>query len=61
MPGEREFSTAAAFRQSLEERLRQRAEAAGVAVNGLRLKLLMERLLARLFEMPHAPWLLKGG
>jgi len=61
MPGEREFPTAAAFRQSVEERLRQRAEERGVAVNGLRLKLLMERLLARLFAEPDAPWLLKGG
>jgi len=61
MAGERDFPTAAAFRQSLEERLRQRAEARGVAVNGLRLKLLMERLLARLFDEPDPPWLLKGG
>jgi len=51
----------AAFRQSLEERLRQAAEARGLAVNALRLKLLIERLLARLFAEPDPPWLVKGG
>ena len=57
----RRFEDPTAFRQSLEERLRQVADARGVAVNSLRLKLLMERLLARLFAAPDAPWLLKGG
>lgn len=57
----RRFEDPAAFRQSLEERLRQAAEARGLAVNSLRLKLLIERLLARLFAEPDTPWLLKGG
>jgi len=33
----------------------------GVPLNTLRLKLVMERLLARLFAPPDPPWLLKGG
>ncbi len=57
----RRFEDPAAFRQSLEERLRQAAAARGLAVNALRLKLLIERLLARLFAEPDPPWLLKGG
>jgi hypothetical protein len=57
----RRFADAAAFRQSLEDRLRQVAHARGLPVNALRLKLLIERLLARLFAEPDPPWLLKGG
>jgi Nucleotidyl transferase AbiEii toxin, Type IV TA system len=57
----RRFQDPAAFRQSLEERLRQVAATRGVAVNALRLKLLIERLLARLFAEARSPWLLKGG
>lgn len=57
----RRFEDAVTFRQSLEERLRQAADARGLAVNALRLKLLIERLLARLFAEPDPPWLLKGG
>ncbi len=57
----RSFDNPVRFRQSLEERLRQTAETRGVAVNTLRLKLLIERLLARLFAGPDPPWLVKGG
>lgn len=59
--GTRRYDDPAAFRQALEERLRRTAEERGLAVNALRLKLLIERLLARLFAEPSAPWLLKGG
>lgn len=55
------FKTAAAFRTSLEQRLKQLAAARGVALNGLRLKVVIERLLARLFAEPEQRWLLKGG
>ena len=55
------FKTAAAFRQALEQRLKTIAEARGVPLNTLRLKLTIERLLARLFASADAPWLLKGG
>lgn len=55
------FSSAAAFRMSLEERLRQAATQRGIPINSLRLKVVMERLLARLFADDKSPWLLKGG
>ncbi len=49
------------FRQALEARLRAEAAKRGVPLNDLRQKLVMERLLARLFAEPNPPWLLKGG
>lgn len=55
------FKTAAAFRTSLEERLKQRAAESGVPINTIRLKVVIERLLARLFAADEPPWLLKGG
>lgn len=55
------FKDAAAFRASLEQRLRNIADSRGVDINYLRLKVIIERLLARLFVKPAAPWLLKGG
>lgn len=57
----RSFATAAAFRTSLEERLKKAATNAGVPLNTLRLKVVIERLLARLFTRQDPPWLLKGG
>ncbi|RIK66089.1 MAG: nucleotidyl transferase AbiEii/AbiGii toxin family protein [Planctomycetota bacterium] len=55
------FENAAAFRTSLEQRLKTLAKARGMPMNSLRLKVVIERLLARLFARPAAPWLLKGG
>ena len=55
------YPSAAAFRQALEARLRTVAPQRGVQIQGLRLKLAIERLLARLFNTPNPPWLLKGG
>ena len=55
------FRTATAFRTSLEERLKQTASESGVQLNLLRLKVVIERLLARLFAASNPPWLLKGG
>ncbi|HKQ47597.1 MAG TPA: nucleotidyl transferase AbiEii/AbiGii toxin family protein [Phycisphaerae bacterium] len=55
------FGTPAAFKQALEARLKKAADARGVPVNSLRLKFVIERLLARLFAKPSPPWLLKGG
>ena len=57
----RTFNTPAAFRQALERRLKTLAEERAAPLNTLRLKLLIERLLARLFARPDPPWLLKGG
>ena len=55
------YSNAAAFRQALEARLKTVAEQRGVQIQGLRLKVAIERLLARLFNAANPPWLLKGG
>lgn len=55
------YPSATAFRQALEDRLRSEAAKRGVPINDLRQKLVMERLLARIFTVPDLPWLLKGG
>src|SRR5271168_2107034 len=55
------FRSAAAFKTSLEDRLKALASTRNTPLNTLRLKLIIERLLARLFAQPNPPWLLKGG
>ena len=55
------FATADAFRQAIEIRLRAEADRRELSVNDLRVRFVMERLLARLFTTDHPPWLLKGG
>ena len=55
------YPNAEAFRQALEARLRNAAQQRGVQIQGLRLKVAIERLLARLFNDVEPPWLLKGG
>lgn len=57
----KEFKSAVAFKASLEARMRSRAKERGVPLQTLQLKFVMERLLARLFQAPEPPWLLKGG
>lgn len=57
----RSYADAAAFRQALDARLRAVANERSVQIQGLRLKVAIERLLARLFQEPEPPWLLKGG
>lgn len=61
MPGPKQFTTAGAFRQSLEERLKQLAKNQGTDLNRLRRRVAFERLLARLFTEENPRWLLKGG
>jgi len=56
----RSYLNAEAFRQSLETRLRTLATERRVQIQGLRLKIAIERLLAKLFAEPDPPWLLKG-
>ncbi len=41
--------------------LRPLAAERGADINSLRLKLVIEPLLARLFASPNPPWILKGG
>jgi hypothetical protein len=57
----RKFTSAAAFKASLEAHLRKHAEERKVPFSTLQLKFVIERLLARLFREPQPPWLLKGG
>lgn len=52
------YATAAAFRQSLEERLRAKAPA---NVGRIRKRLAMERLLVRMQTHSPESWVLKGG
>lgn len=55
------FGSAAAFKASFETRLRKVAAERAVPFSTLQLKFVMERLLARLFQEPNPPWVLKGG
>ena len=57
----RQYATAAAFRVALETRLKSVATAEGVDLQRLRRQVSFDRLLARFFAEPNAPWLLKGG
>lgn len=55
------YETPAAFREALEQRLLNRAEATGTDINRLRRRAVFERILARLAEAPDERWILKGG
>jgi hypothetical protein len=57
----REYGSAEAFRRALELRLNKAAETEQVQVNRLRRQVAFDRLLARLFRIDPAPWVLKGG
>lgn len=55
------YKTAAAFRVALDTRLATLAKERGMPLHTLRLKVVIERLLARLFQSTSPTWLLKGG
>jgi hypothetical protein len=57
----RRFGSASAFKAALEARLRKKSQESGIPFSTLQLKFVMERLLARLFQVEPSPWLLKGG
>ena len=57
----RQFSSAKAFRASLEERLKTRARKEGLDLQRLRRQVAFDRLLARVFLEPEGLWVLKGG
>lgn len=61
MATHRAYTTAAAFRRALEERLKNRSQAEQIDINRLRRQVSFDRLLARLFRDDTAPWALKGG
>ncbi len=60
-PPIRTYSTAGAFRRSLEERLKTASQTDQIDINRLRRQLSFDRLLARLFRGDIEPWILKGG
>lgn len=55
------YQTARAFRAALEERLKRLAREQHTDLMRLRRQVAFDRLLARLFAQPDAPWMLKGG
>jgi hypothetical protein len=56
------YSSAAAFRQALEDRLKTEALQTGVAYDRLRKEAAFQRLLARLKRVaPEDSWALKGA
>ncbi|MFO0807693.1 MAG: nucleotidyl transferase AbiEii/AbiGii toxin family protein [Gemmataceae bacterium] len=55
------FTSAPAFKASLEAHLRKRADKRGVPLSTQQLRFAIERLLARLFRDAAPGWLLKGG
>lgn len=61
MPPLKTYSTAGAFRRSLEERLKKMSQTDQIEINRLRRQLSFDRLLARLFQGETDPWILKGG
>lgn len=57
----RQFASPAAFRASIEDRLRKYAGSAGVQAQAVRKQAALERLMARLMEVAADRWALKGG
>lgn len=55
------YNTPAAFRQALEERLRQRERETHEPLVRMRKRLVFERCMARLQKKPDSPWVVKGG
>lgn len=55
------YATAEAFRAALEQRLKNEAEASGVALLRLRKRVAFERFLARLAASESSGWVLKGA
>ena len=56
-----DYSTATAFRQSLEMRLQTLAQREGTDLQRIRRQVSFDRLLCRLFQDSRCPWILKGG
>lgn len=55
------YETAEAFRTALEQRLKNEAEASGIALIRLRKRVAFERFLARLAASESSGWVLKGA
>lgn len=54
-------ATPAAFRRSLNDRIKQAAKTGHRRPQQLQRQFLLQRLLARVFADPEGPWVLKGG
>ena len=61
MKSPRQYVSATAFRTALEVRLKKLAMKEGFDLQRVRRQVAIDRLLCRLFALPDAPWLLKGG
>jgi hypothetical protein len=57
----RKYASATALGVALESRLKKMAQAESLDLRRLRRQVAFDRLLCRLFAIPDAPWLLKGG
>ena len=55
------YKSPTAFRQALEERLRQYERQTGEPLIRLRKRITFERIMVRLQEKKDSPWVLKGG
>ena len=55
------YDTPTAFRQALEERLKQQERRTGEPLIRLRKRITFERFMVRLQEKKDSPWVLKGG
>jgi len=55
------YSNPTAFRRALEDRLSKISTSEGIDIPRLRRQVSFDRLLARLFALNPAPWVLKGG
>src|SRR5207245_9118942 len=55
------YETPDAFRQALEERLRQRERETGEPLVRMRKRLVFERCMVRLQKKADSPWVVKGG
>ena len=55
------YSSPAAFRMALEDRLKNISRKENVDIQRLRREVAFDRFLARLFESSKSPWVLKGG
>lgn len=55
------YQDAAAFRQALEQRLKNRADGDGARLARDRKRVTFDRLLARLLAVASKKWVLKGG
>jgi hypothetical protein len=61
MAGSRKYTSAAAFRQALEERLKTISRQEGTDFQRLCRQVAFDRFLARLVSEPMGDWILKGG